>query len=177
ANNMSHQFRLLRDRTVDFLLGPIAPPFTQDDLGAEILYQDRLHILSGNKHPLARRRKIALSELIDQSWLLPPEGIVISHLAGAFEAGGYASPQIGVRTYSAYQRVSLLATHRFISAESNSVLHCNVNRSSLKVLPVDVTFPRWPIGIVTLKNRTVSLAVQNFLDYVREVARPLAQEK
>src|SRR5262245_12283672 len=35
ANNMFHQFRLLRDRTVDFLLVPIETPFTQDDLGAE----------------------------------------------------------------------------------------------------------------------------------------------
>jgi DNA-binding transcriptional LysR family regulator len=177
ANNMSHEFRLLRDRTVDFLLGAIATPFTQDDLDAEVLYQDRLRILSGNKHPLARRRKIELLELVDEPWLLPPESILSSHLAAAFEARGLASPKVGVRSYSAHQRVNLLATNRFISAESGSVLRFNADRFSLKVLPVDVAFRPWHVGVVTLKNRTVSPVVQTFLDCVREVARPMAKWK
>jgi DNA-binding transcriptional LysR family regulator len=44
------------------------------------------------------------------------------------------------------------------------------------VLPVKHTPRPWPIGIVTLKNRTVSPVVQTFLDYVREVARPMAKK-
>src|SRR5436190_18462036 len=36
ANNMSHEFRLLRDRNVDFLIGALPQPFAQDDLDAEV---------------------------------------------------------------------------------------------------------------------------------------------
>ena len=38
ANNMSHEYRLLRERNVDFLVGALAQPFAQDDLDAEVLY-------------------------------------------------------------------------------------------------------------------------------------------
>jgi hypothetical protein len=36
-------------------------------------------------------------------------------------------------------------------------------------------FKPWPIGIVTLKNRTLSPAAQLFIECAREVARPLAK--
>ena len=61
ANNLSQEYRLLRDRTVDFLVGAPAQPFAQDDLEAEILYQDRSFILCGNQHSLARRRKVPIA--------------------------------------------------------------------------------------------------------------------
>ena len=38
-------------------------PFTQDDLEPEVLFHDRSFILCGNKHALARRRKVTLAEL------------------------------------------------------------------------------------------------------------------
>jgi hypothetical protein len=43
------------------------------------------------------------------------------------------------------------------------------------VLPVYCTFQSWPVGIVTLKKRTVSPVVQTFMDCVREIAKPLAK--
>jgi DNA-binding transcriptional LysR family regulator len=175
ANNMSNEFRLLRDRTVDFLLGAIPTPFMQNDMDAETLYQDRLKILSGAKHPLARRRKIELCELVDEPWLLPPESILSSHLAQAFEARGLAAPKVGVRSYSAHQRVTLLATNRFVSAESGSVLLFNADRFSLKVLPIGVVLRPWQVGIVTLKGRTISPVVQTFLNCIRDVAKPLTK--
>jgi hypothetical protein len=34
--------------------------------------------------------------------------------------------------------------------------------------------PAWPFGIMTLKNRPISPAVQLFIECAREVAKPLA---
>jgi DNA-binding transcriptional LysR family regulator len=126
---------------------------------------------------LARRRKIDLAELAGAPWLLPRESIFSSYVTAAFEARGLAPPKLGVRSYSAHQRLSLVATNRFVSAESGSVLRFNADRFSLKVLPVDFAVHPWPVGIVTLKNRTVSPVVQIFLDCVRAMARPLANAK
>jgi LysR family pca operon transcriptional activator len=44
-------------------------------------------------------------------------------------------------------------------------------------LPVDLPIPRAPIGIVTLKNRTLNPVAQLFVEYAREVAKPLAKKK
>src|SRR5262245_22022863 len=106
----------------------------------------------GSKHPLPRRRKIDLAELAGAPWLLPRESIFSSYVTAAFEARGLAPPKLGVRSYSAHQRLSLVATNRFVSAESGSVLRFNADRFSLKVLPVDFAVHPWPVGIVTLRT-------------------------
>src|SRR5262249_1366477 len=152
ANNMSHEFRLLRDRNVDFLIGALPQPFAQDDLDAEVLYRDRPFFLCGNKHSLARRRKVDLVELVDEPWLLPHESVFSSYLTSAFGASGLPGPKWGVRSYSVTQRVHLLTSNRFVSAESGTVVRFNAAQFPIKVLPVDFAFRPWPIGIVTLKK-------------------------
>jgi DNA-binding transcriptional LysR family regulator len=134
------------------------------------------YFLCGSKHPLARRRRIDLAELVDEPWLFPHESIFSAYLTQAFETNGLAAPRFGVRSYSVAQRVSLLTTKRFVSAESGSVLRSNAAKFPIKVLPVEHTTRPWPIGIVTLKNRTVSPVMKTFLDYVRQVAKPMAKK-
>jgi DNA-binding transcriptional LysR family regulator len=175
ANNLSQEYRLLRDRSVDFLVGAPAQPFMQDDLSAEILYQDQSYILCGTEHRLARRRKVALADLVHEQWLLPRESVFSSHLTQAFDSKGLAAPKLGVRSYSVHQRVGLLMTNRFISAESGSTLRYNATRFPIRVLPVNFNSLKWPVAIVTLKKRTVSPVVQTFIGCVRETAKPLAK--
>jgi DNA-binding transcriptional LysR family regulator len=175
VHNIPQEFRPLRDRSVDFLLAGFPKPFVEDDLELELLYEDRPFIVSGQNSRWAHRRKVELAELVDEPWLLPREGIFVSLLAEAFQTNNLPAPKLGVRTYSVHQRMMLLATDRFVSAEVGSVLRFNADRFPLKVLPVNFANRTWRVGIVTLKNRTVSPVVQTFLDCVREVAKPMAK--
>lgn len=175
TNNVTQDFRPLRDRSVDFLIAGFPKSVAEDDLELEFLYEDRPFIVSGQNHRWARRRKVELAELADEPWLLPREGIFVALLAEAFRTSGVPIPKLGVRSYSVHQRMMLLATDRFISAEIGSVLRFNANRFPLKVLPVNLAISPWPVWIVTLKNRTVSPVVQTFLNCVREVTRPMAK--
>ena len=177
VDNVWREFGLLRGRTVDFLLGAIRKPFTEEDLDAEVLYEDRPFIVSGAAHRLAHRRKIELAELVDEPWVLAGQNLVSSILSEVFQSKGLAFPKIGVRSYSAYARLKVLATDCFVSAESRSGLCFNMDRFSLKVLPVDFATESFQVGIVTLKNRTVRPVVKTFLDCVREVATQLADEQ
>lgn len=176
ANNMSREFRLLRDRNVDFLLGAITSPLAEEDLDVEVLYDDRAFIVSGRANRWAGRRKVELAELVDEPWLLAHESIFSSLVEEAFQSQRLARPKLGVRTYSTYQRLSLLATNSFIGGESGSVLRFNIDRFPLKVLPVDFPFRSWPIAIVTLKDRTLSSVVQTFIECAREVAAMMTPE-
>jgi DNA-binding transcriptional LysR family regulator len=171
ANDMSRRFDLLKDRSIDLLIGGFRSPVLGNDLVSEILYRDRPFIVSGASHRLVRRRKIELGDVIDEPWLLPPESIFTSLLAEAFHFKDLIPPMPGVRTFSAYQRLKLLATGSFVSAESGSLLRFNMDRFSLRVLPVDLTVRTWPIAIVALKNRAISSVVHSFIDCVREAAR------
>ena len=174
ADNMVLEFRRLRDRTVDFLLGRVAEPFAEDELEAEILYRDRMYIVASRKSPWGRRRKIELAELINAPWLMTPSfyGPI---LAETFEARGLAVPKLSVACYSTHQTVDLLTTGRFISALSGFQLRYNGHRYGIKLLPVDFATREWAVAIVMLKNRTVSPVVQTFMNCVREVAKPMTK--
>ena len=92
ANSLSHEFRLLRDRVVDFLIGALPQPFADDDLDHEFLYRDQPFFLCGSKHPLARRRRVMLADLVDEPWLLP-ERVRLLPYAG-FRSERPAAPAI-----------------------------------------------------------------------------------
>jgi DNA-binding transcriptional LysR family regulator len=171
ADNMSRELWQVRERQVDLLLGSVSRLFAEEDLEAEVLYNDRPFIVSGSNNRWARRRKVELEELLGEPWLLPGDDF---YLAEAFQSQGFAAPKFGMTSYSVYQRILLLATGRFIGVLSGSVLRFSpAEHFSLSILPVDFFRLTWPIAIVTLKDRTITPVVQTFIDCIRDVARPL----
>ena len=173
ADNMAEEFWQLRERRVDLMLGRVAKLFMEEDLQAEVLYEDRPFIVSGSNNPLATRSRIELEELLDEPWLLPGPGFFMPE----FQSRGLAVPKLGVTSYSVYQRILLLTTGRFVGVLSSSVLRTTSKHFSLKVLPVDLASPSWPVAIVTSKNRTITPVVQAFIDCIRNVATPLSVEE
>jgi DNA-binding transcriptional LysR family regulator len=74
-------------------------------------------------------------------------------------------------------RGSLLATGRFLSIFPATSLGVLSERMKFKVLPVALPFAPVPVTIVTLKNRTLSPAVQLFIEAARDVAKSYARRK
>jgi DNA-binding transcriptional LysR family regulator len=72
-------------------------------------------------------------------------------------------------------RVSLLATNRYLTILPESVLRFPATHPLIKKVPVELPLRPMPIGIVTLKNRTLSPAAQLFIDCAHEVSKPLAR--
>jgi DNA-binding transcriptional LysR family regulator len=173
ANNVIEEFRPLRDRVVDLVIAGFPSPLAEHDLNLEFLYEDRPYIVTGQGNPWTRRRKVDLADLVEEPWLLPREGIFVTMLSEAFRKRRAAVPGLGVRSYSVHQRMTLLATDRFISAEVGSVLQFNADRFPIKVLPVNLAVNPWPVWLVTLKRKTPSPVVQTFIEHVRAVANPL----
>ena len=117
ANNLGDEYQMLRDREVDLLLGSIARPFVEEDLDAQVVYEDRPYITAGATNRLALRRRVEVAELLEEQWVLPGESILRFVLEEALQAKGFALPKIGVKSYSVHQRITLLATGRFVSAD------------------------------------------------------------
>jgi DNA-binding transcriptional LysR family regulator len=167
------EFRELRERQVDLLLGRVSTPLVDDDVKVEILLEDRLLVVAGADNPWTRRRKIELAELMNERWLLLPSNNVISALiAEAFAARGLAVPQESVSA-DVNVRIHLLATGRFLTIFPESLVQSIAERWSIKALPVDLGIRAPPVGIVTLKNRTMSPVVQLFIDAARDVAKSI----
>jgi len=69
----------------------------------------------------------------------------------------------------------LLASGDYVTTLPYSILRYSIGRWSLKVLPIDLGI-RSPVGIFTLKQRTLSPVVQLFLEAARAEAKLLQQE-
>lgn len=168
--------RELQERNLDLLIawGPIV----DERLAFEFLYDDSCVIVAGARNPWVRRRKIKLAELLDEPWALqPPKSVLGSLFREAFRTSGLECPRATVVTLPGDVRGRLLATGRFLSISPTSALRFAAERTRLKVLPVDLPLPRLPVGIVTLKNRTLSPVTQLFIDCAREIAKTLAKKK
>jgi DNA-binding transcriptional LysR family regulator len=168
ARNMWPECSLLRDRNVDLLIGRVTNPFAAEDLDINVAFEDRLFVVSGEKNRWARRRRIELSELAFEQWLLSPDAAFTQMLEEAFEACDLQPPEASVKTYSIHQRISLLRTQRFVSALAGSVVRFNAEPFSLRVLPVHFPARPWPVAIIKLKNRTVSPIVDRFIGCIQE---------
>jgi DNA-binding transcriptional LysR family regulator len=151
-------------------------PSADEDLNVEILFEDPLFVVAGVTSKWARRRRIEPVELINEAWCLPAyDGLVGSHIAEAFRAKGLVIPKHTVGSTSIQLFNALLATGHFLAVRSGSTLRLSGKRLGLKVLSVDLPIAPGPVGIVTLKNRTLSPVAQLFIDCAREVAEPLAK--
>jgi DNA-binding transcriptional LysR family regulator len=170
--------RELRERNVDLLITRRSGPVADERLGYEFLFDNSYVVAAGVQSPWVRRRRIELAELVNELWVLPPPESTLGSVAmEAFRASGLDYPRTTVVTEPAEVRISLLATGRFLSIFPASVLRFSTMRTELKVLPVKQAFARVPVGIVTLKNRTLSPLAQLFIDTAREVAKPLVHRK
>jgi len=169
----------LRERKIELVVGRIQSSFAEDDMEAEILFKEPALVVAGVQNKWVHRRKIELAELIDEPWCLPPpESLGGSHFQRAFRVAGldYPPPSTVV-ALSTQLHASLIATGRYLGILPGAMLRFCGKRLSLKVLPVELAMqPRMrSVGIVTLKNRTLSPVAQLFIDCAREVAKPLVR--
>src|ERR1700759_2230136 len=105
-----------------------------------------------------------------------PESGLGSVVMESFRAIGLGYPHATVIGGPAELRISLLATGRYISILPYSAYSLSARRPELRVLPVRQTLGHAPVGIVTLKNRTISPLAQLFIDSCRDVAKHLAKK-
>ena len=171
--------RDLRQRDVDFLIARKFGPVADDQLVFETLYDDAFVVVAGANSPWVRRRKMALVDLVNEPWTLPrPETALGTVFLEAFRSSGLSYPRTVVFAGQADQlRVNLVATGRFLTMFSTSILRFPSERAKLRVLPVRLPLPPAPVGIVTLANRTLSPVARLVIEHARAVAKPLAKHR
>ena len=169
-------WRELAERNADLVIGRRFGPLADEQLNFERLYDNPYVVMAGAKSPWVRKRQVELAELIDEPWVLPPPDSSVGSFVGeAFRAQGLDYPKPAVVAFAYEVRVSLLATNRYLTILPESVLRFPATHPRLKRVPVELRLKRMPIGIITVKARTLNPAAQLFIDCAREVAKPLAK--
>jgi LysR family pca operon transcriptional activator len=149
-----------------------------EELAAEVLFYDSVAVMTSAKNPLTRRRKLTLAEVADEPWtLFPYDSLFGSTIAEIFLRNGHEPPRLTLSSLSVNAQNELLATGRFLTVLPSFIL--KIPRRylplSLKALNVALPNPQMPVGLVTLKDRTLTPLAERFIAYVRTLAKALAK--
>lgn len=171
-------YRELGERNVDVVIAQTQGPTAHPWLDYEFVFDDSVVVAAGMQNPWVRRRRVGLAELVNEAWTLPPPTSVVGSIAAqAFRANGLAYPRTTVFALPTEVRTSLLMTGNYLTVLPGFALRFPARRQEIKVLPVEFPIGRLKVGIVTLKDRTLSPAVRLFIGATHEVAKPLAKAK
>jgi DNA-binding transcriptional LysR family regulator len=175
AGDTSTLYRDVVERNIEFAVCRMIGQLPED-LAGEVILHDSLAIMTSATNPLTRRRKLALGELLNEPWALYPVdsffGLLIAQI---FRANGYEPPRAAATSLSFNMLMELVATGRFLTVLPSFMLTVPSRRAPLKGLPVTLPNARMPVGIITLKNRTLTPSAQLLIDHVRTLAKTLAK--
>jgi DNA-binding transcriptional LysR family regulator len=167
--------RALRDREYDLIICRAKIARHEPDLRAETLLRDRIEVAVAPNHPVARRRKIALSDLVAERWALAPVDTYLGDLVQrAFRAQSLPMPQAVVTTSSIQLRFELMETGGFVTVASHSMVMHPARRGRIKALPVAFDDDAGPMAAITLKGRQLTKVAALVLEQARSIALPIA---
>jgi DNA-binding transcriptional LysR family regulator len=168
--------RELPERKIELALLPLLGSTVRTELEVTVLFEDRLRVIAGQNSRFAARRRLALADLVDESWCIASSAIG-SLMAEAFRAEGLAMPRVAVTTTDAHLLFQLVESGRFVGHFGDGLLHFYEERFAFKRLPITLAIPPFAVAVIALKNRTISPVAQLFIDCAREVARPFAKPR
>jgi len=173
ANTAVMQVQELRNRNVELLFGRTPLPVADEELAVETLFDEPFVAVGGAHSKWARRRRMELRDLLQEPWVLPPydsvPGILILEI---FRTAKLQPPIPSMATLSAQLTTNLIATGSYIGILPRSVAHYT-RRVGLKILPAHLANQRLAVGIITVKNRSLSPLALSFLDRARQVVGEL----
>jgi DNA-binding transcriptional LysR family regulator len=166
--------RHLPQRDIDLAIGAMPDAAaSRDDIASEVLFEDRYFVMAGARSKWARRRNIALRDLVNEPWVLPPADTTMGmHIARAFRANGLEPPRSRVMSFSVPLCHNLLASGGFLT-----IFPIVMTRLAghLNLRPLDIRFPEISraIAIMTLRSRTLTPLAELFISCARGTAKNL----
>jgi len=165
--------RELPQRTIEVAVTPISALGLEKNIEVKTLFDDRFVVMAGTESKWVGRRKLALADLINEPWVLPPPNTLPGlTIAEAFRAQGLEPPQAHIVSFSIPLHLHLLATGRFVTMLPMSMLRFG-KHLPLKLLPVATLKKNYSTGIITLKKRTLGPLAQLFIDCALDMAKPM----
>jgi molybdate transport repressor ModE-like protein len=164
--------RRLREREIDLAITRMSTSDAEDDMHTETLFHDPLVVVAGKHNPLTRLRRLTLRDILQEPWILgASHGFLGPIIDEAFRDVGLETPKATVVSTSSYLRNNLLLAGPFLTILPEAMLRYPKPHPSLTALPIALPTTRRPIGLVTLKHRSVSPVA----DLVRSIAREVAK--
>lgn len=163
--------RLLEGR-LDIVIGRILDAENAADLAFEALADEPHSLIARAGHPLARRRRLRVEDLVDQTWVLPPADSVLRERINAmFLQRGLPLPSRIVETLSVPMATHLLRRSDMLVALPEDVVRPYCDAGMLRVLPIELNVRLDAFGLITRRGHRLSRHAEEALQALREAAQ------
>jgi DNA-binding transcriptional LysR family regulator len=145
---------------------------TEPDLAAEPLFDEPMVAAAGSESSWAKRRNQTLADLIGEPWVFASPGSLARSLQDeVFRKSGLEVPLASVLTVSLHLFMRLIDAGRWLGLIPASIMRFGAKRLRIKVLPVNALSPPAPVGLITVKDRTLTPLAERSIDYTRKIAK------
>lgn len=162
----------LRQGELDIVVGRVLDTARAEDLMYEPLAANELYaVIAGAQHPLAGRKGLQLSNLVEQPWILPPTGSLLrDKLDGLFAQNALPLPANIVETTSALVISSLLRESTMVAAVPEQSLASTCKAGDLTPLITSIPVGASAFGLITRRDHQLAPGAQLMLKTLRELA-------
>lgn len=163
-------YQNLRERNADLIVGRAPVRGLDGDLNVETLLPEPLCVVVGAQNAWAKRRRVKLSDLMGEQWVLTPSDSPPRILATEmFRTHGLDVPRPTVVTSSMSLMHALVVSGPFVTVLPGSVVRFRINKPPITVVHTEANVDAQPISVVTLKRRSLSPSAGHFIDALRDV--------
>ena len=174
-------FPLLARGELDVVVGALPGPAALAAAGTEParlahqpLYEEALRVVVGAQHPLARRRKLALAELMGLDWIVPtPDSMAWPSVRAFFGATGL--PARRIESVSILTNLALLASGPMVALMPQAAAERFAHLGQVAVLPIRGLGAFGAVGYTVRADRAPSAATERFLAALRAVGERLGR--
>jgi DNA-binding transcriptional LysR family regulator len=149
---------------LDIVLGRLPDGFQGNNLSPEPLEGEPMCVVGRPGHPMMRKRKLAIGDLLECRWILHPDGSPMRRrIEQAFRTAGIAVIPDILETASILATTSLLAKTDALSVVPEHVARHYAGFGMLGILPVSLPIAMDKLALITRNDRSASAAQSAFV--------------
>ncbi|MBT3991520.1 MAG: LysR family transcriptional regulator [Rhodospirillaceae bacterium] len=163
---------MLRQGSIDLFVGALAIERPPEDVVATIIREERLSVICGPKHPLAKSRKLNPNQLEKYPWLLTPVDTELRRQAdAAFMALGLSNVEVAIETVATSALVPILTQGDYLSIHSKFLLAPDIKAGKLAALPEPLPGAGRSLAVFHRPVSELTPLTQSFIDHLLDFVK------
>lgn len=153
----------------DMVVGRLPDQSDSQDLNIELFEGgEQMRVIARAGHPLANAAGLQLADLVALTWILHPIGSPMRRrVESALQAGGMVQSLDIVETASILATTAMLEASDMIAVVPDDVAKHYARYGMVAILPVALPLAMANLGVLTLRSRPNSVALDTLLHYLR----------
>lgn len=159
---------------IDLMVNASAPGLKFPGVVQEMLLQLRIDAVVSTANPLSKLKSASLEQIADQQWVFPPPGSIFRQQVEAIFLNAGVSFPANHWTCSSMMSLKSLVQHAgCIGIMPRHTFEAEEEAGSLHGIRLRGIVAQRTVGVMRLRDRTLSPLAERFIDVLRDIAREI----